>query len=1639
MNRYTRLVRILLAAALVLAGFPLPFAAPAHAESVVLLQDDFNSYPSSPVGSVWSNGTGNGVWDLETRESPMLRQNATGTTYVVSRGDMNWADYAVSAKVMLTGTPTTGTARVGIAARYVDKNNYYTLLIRRSTTKDDVLLTKRINNSESTLSTVAVSSTIDESKVYELRLALNGSELKGYVNGELVIQATDAALTRGAIGLYNNSGSGYAGNTALYDDVLVTREGSGDPGPEDPGTGPQDPGDRTITVTNNSQLQAAINDLRPGDLLQLANGSYTFPSISNKQGTEDRPIRIQALQQGMAVITGGTLYISGSSYLTLEGFLFENKGSYAARLTNNRHVRLTNNVFHNPPHTGSSTWVQIDGANSSHNRIDHNVFENKLDTGKFIVVGGDNPGFTGISQYDRIDHNTFRNTLPRQTNESEPIRIGESKLSLYDSFTTVEHNLFERTDSDPEIISVKSGRNIIRYNTFKESLGTLSLRHGNGTLVYGNRFLGNDREGLDQNGSPTGTGGIRVYGDDHKIFNNYFEGLTGTKWDAPITITNGDADYGSTTDLSKHFRPRNIVIAHNTLVNNRYHLELGFTNNNNYTRPPQNITFANNIVVGDRNTLVDYKSTGSALTEGFTWQGNIMYPKGSAELGIIATDSQIRTIDPLLVLWDGEFRPGANSPVLNAAAGSYPFVYTEDSGRSSALHVGAHEIPAPVNGSSDNEEQPPVETAVKYDIAEVSASSHDGNFPENVLDDSLTTRWSAQSTIIDGQRLGEWIQFDLGSIKTVSYIGAAFHSGNARRTIFDIEVSQNGSAWEKVFSGESGGTTLNLEPFDFADRQARYVRIVGYGNTANAWNSLTVVHIYGPSSSGNPVLLPLSPPPPEVREDVPPYTVAGMFKANGEPYPLHVPSRVTGTTINVTVYGAVPNDGLDDVPAIHAAIQAAQPGDEVYFPTGVYDLIGTLPNDGTSHIGLKNGVHLRGESQAGTVLRSHFDRSASNSKMISGYAKHDILISDLTLTSTFSGTYSTNHQVNNPERGGPEYGIVLEDGLGQPSYNVTIDRVTVEKFQKMGVRISKSRDIVVRNARFQNMTDVGGGGAGYGVSIQGIPKTDRLGYANDTRHNVVENSTFVGPYMRHGIIIQYYAHNNEIRNNVFTDSRLDAIDLHGEDEYLNKIHGNQISGVLTGAGIALGNTGGTAPSNHDASGPFNHIVNNTISNSREGIKVHMGSPDTLIESNTISGTIEPANSRGILIQNGPRTVIRGNAITGNPATGFWGIVLEQDPGDPGAGGVGAGIPTDVRIENNVITSNTNGVLLSAGTGVTMTGNTIAGNTGVNLQDNTLPGGEEPREAETVAATHDAKIDIERPDTNYGVEDPDKTASNAADRNWFKFFNVKRSEDGTKGRIAYFKFPVTNAHQAEQTSFEVHARTGSNTTAVTLHVFGITNDAWTESELTWNNAPNREEQLVNVAGVGETAFLLGSFTIDSADIKKYSVDVSDFIRAQRDGWATLMIADTIGQNGNVNIYSKEEANSGRHPVLQIVRSAGGGQPQVPALRIVQFQAVDLNGLPVTTLNGGSFLRLSATLENVAAGGSENAVFVAALYRPDHSVSRIGFAEQAVAAGQSVGLGAGFDLPEEVTGHYVKLFVWNSFTGMQPLAEPIRFPN
>lgn len=431
-----------------------------------------------------------------------------------------------------------------------------------------------------------------------------------------------------------------------------------------------------VTVATSDQLAAAMQAATAGDTIELLDGDYTIGTLTGKTG----PITIKARNTGGAVVTGGSLQVVNSSHITVEGLTWKNVVSYSTLgLIGSQHVRLTRNHFQFTPHPApdpakSYHWVFIGGTNSAHNRVDHNLFEGKTLTGNYVDIVGTAPQ---ISQYDRVDHNHFRASPPQYDaggnikNGGEAIRVGVSNVSESSGFAVVEHNLFEDCDADPEIISIKSDDNVVRYNTIRHSFGSVTARRGDRNAYYGNFFLGAGKHGA---------GGIRLYGDDQKVYNNYFEGLTGTRFQAALQVGGGDigydADPANSATWGKHWPVRRAVIAHNTFVNNVATIEIA-GDYPQYNVPPLDSVIADNVVKGAHGALFNQV----LAPVNHTYAGNIARPTGAATLGVSVPRSAIRVADPRLGL-DGELyrlRPG--SPAINAASGRYPYLTTDMDGQ----------------------------------------------------------------------------------------------------------------------------------------------------------------------------------------------------------------------------------------------------------------------------------------------------------------------------------------------------------------------------------------------------------------------------------------------------------------------------------------------------------------------------------------------------------------------------------------------------------------------------------------------------------------------------------------------------------------------------------------------------------------------------------------------------------------------------------------------------------------------------------------------------------------------------------------------------------------------------------------------
>ncbi len=432
----------------------------------------------------------------------------------------------------------------------------------------------------------------------------------------------------------------------------------------------------TFIVKNSGDISLNSSKAQAGDTLLMQNGIWTNQKIVfSCSGTRDKPIYLLAETPGEVILTGtSTLRISGS-YLTVGGVYFKDGYSSSGAVVEFRngsneanYCRLTNSaiVDYNPQdNTVDYKWISLYG---SHNRVDHCYLAGKTNSGTTLVVW-----LTNHPNYHEIDHNYFGPRPVLGVNGAETIRVGTSDWSMYDSYTTVEYNYFDKCDGEIEIISNKSCHNTYRYNTFYKCAGTLTLRHGNYCTVEGNYFFG---------GYKSNTGGIRIIGENHKVYNNYLTELSGDGFRSAISLVNGIPD----SPLNGYFQVKYAVVAFNTLINNKRSFTFGAGSSSQQSMPPINCIVANNLVETKYSPMITYEDTPDSLT----WEGNIFY---GASLGI-AEPNGIKLIDPKLnTSVDSLWKLTKDSPAVDSALGSFPEITTDFDGqtRGSLKDIGSDE------------------------------------------------------------------------------------------------------------------------------------------------------------------------------------------------------------------------------------------------------------------------------------------------------------------------------------------------------------------------------------------------------------------------------------------------------------------------------------------------------------------------------------------------------------------------------------------------------------------------------------------------------------------------------------------------------------------------------------------------------------------------------------------------------------------------------------------------------------------------------------------------------------------------------------------------------------------------------------
>ena len=319
---------------------------------------------------------------------------------------------------------------------------------------------------------------------------------------------------------------------------------------------------RQVTVSSASQISGG--SWSAGDTIVLKNGTWSNQAITLKAtGTASNPVVLMAQTPGLVILTGTSHIGFSGSYIEVSGLYFKNGNLSTSEMIGFRtsstefanNCRVTNCaiVDCNPADSTIDTkWVSLYGAN---NKVDHCSFQNKSNMGTLLVAWLQ----AGTVPSHIVDQNYFgyRNSNVDSTgaelNGQEIMRLGDSSTSMLTAGIQVTNNFFEHCNGEIETISNKSCGNYFSNNVFYECHGMLTLRHGNNATVDGNYFFGN---------KISTSGGVRIIGENHKVYNNYFEKLGGSGFRSAVCIVRGKLN----SLANEYFQVKNALVAFNTMV-----------------------------------------------------------------------------------------------------------------------------------------------------------------------------------------------------------------------------------------------------------------------------------------------------------------------------------------------------------------------------------------------------------------------------------------------------------------------------------------------------------------------------------------------------------------------------------------------------------------------------------------------------------------------------------------------------------------------------------------------------------------------------------------------------------------------------------------------------------------------------------------------------------------------------------------------------------------------------------------------------------------------------------------------------------------------------------------------------------------
>lgn len=322
----------------------------------------------------------------------------------------------------------------------------------------------------------------------------------------------------------------------------------------------------TVNVSSASALVSAVSSAQPGDEVVLLDGIYSDIGVRTltASGSAAQPIIVRPQTPGRAIFRGDSAFILSGTHMVFRDFYFHRcqrplgspnvnviRVGYSNGITPVQNIQVLNNLFYQ---CGNFDNYDRHIVRVAFPATDCRVADNTFDDSVSMAVGyatSTADAYTGHV----VEQNVFKNV--RLVTEWHPTAInGIESLQMRNDYSptatnmavTVRQNVFQNVVSDfAETISVKFSGAIITGNVFLDCASAVTLRFSNNSTISNNYWI--NRTGA------TDSIGLRVYGDNHRIINNYFYGI-GSR---AIALSPYDP-------VDNHPRCRDVLVAHNTFA-----------------------------------------------------------------------------------------------------------------------------------------------------------------------------------------------------------------------------------------------------------------------------------------------------------------------------------------------------------------------------------------------------------------------------------------------------------------------------------------------------------------------------------------------------------------------------------------------------------------------------------------------------------------------------------------------------------------------------------------------------------------------------------------------------------------------------------------------------------------------------------------------------------------------------------------------------------------------------------------------------------------------------------------------------------------------------------------------------------------